>query len=193
MNNKRRVFVSVYEYASTSTSSTSSFEEERQRLRHAIYRWAIMVVPKDTKGRRCHMYELVPKAPLSSSASSAPPQIDQPPDHNAAFTFRATKHVDLRTDPRLLRMVLIGKLPGGVLYSELEDLLAALPTPQHDKVPERNNVSWTVAAILALQGAGYADEFDVNDLMAFALKAADEKRQFPDSVGMLLNYTTRPL
>lgn len=178
MSNKRRVFVSLHHRYSL------SIRENRQRLRHAAYHWAILICPKKPKGSDSHSFD------VSDGIILHPTQkVDLNPEGN--WFFRAEANAQPDDSPHLLGRVMIGKLPNEVSYENLHSLLEQIPLPEKDAEPVQNCVSWTRAAIRKLQENGFAEQFDLDPFMDKALAFADQRLHETTATSTSINYTTR--
>lgn len=88
---------------------------------------------------------------------------------------------------------MIGKLPNGIDSSEVETRLRSLPTPQKDAVPEQNCVTWVISAIRSLQDTGLAEQFNLDEFMAYAIGYADKRMDDIATAEDVVNYTSRPM
>jgi hypothetical protein len=115
------------------------------------------------------------------------------PIRTATGFFRVTTKVDPKLSAHLLGMVMIGKLPNEVDSSEVETRLRSLPTPQKNAIPEQNCVTWVISAIRTLQDAGLAEQFNLDEFMAYAIGYADQRMDNPAGAKDIVNYTSRPM
>lgn len=72
---------------------------------------------------------------------------------------------------RLIGRLMIGKLPKGQGYDDIEEFLKKLPLPTEASTCE-NCISWVKAAVVAFQKLKpqpWAEDFDVNQFREFAL------------------------
>jgi len=160
--------------------------EHRQRLGYAAYHWGIVISPKNTTGRDCYGYD------VSDGAVPDPQTLtDRNPNRN--WHFRTSVNVNPRLGSHLLAMVMIGKAPQEITYSEIEIRLQSIPVPQKDVVPEQNCVNWVMNAIRTLQDIGLADRFDLNEFMVYALSYADKRMSQTATTSDIVNFTSRPM
>ncbi|XWX01578.1 hypothetical protein V2A60_009606 [Cordyceps javanica] len=150
--NKYRV--SVAAFARDYISNNASLEES---YGYAMYHWGIFVEPKGGKGdgRLYHVEE----HPAMNSAQGTIP---------AGWRFEPRKS-SAKASQRLIGRLLIGKLPAGNGFPEIDALLDQVPRPVMDT--SENCISWTVNAITLLQKQGppsWADDFNVEEFMEHA-------------------------
>ncbi|EXJ91608.1 hypothetical protein A1O3_00156 [Capronia epimyces CBS 606.96] len=113
---------------------------------------------------------------------------DLNPNHD--WVFRTKVQVDDLHSGNQIGRIMIGKVPSDVTDSEIEAILNEVPLPIKDATPKQNCVTWTVAAIQALQKRGMAEAFDVNKFMDDALELADQWLENPGP-NKFHNYTNR--
>jgi hypothetical protein len=180
MGNKRQVFITLHH------RDEVSLGESRQRLGHAAYHWGVLISPKVSKGRDCHVYD------ITNAARPDPiTRVDLNRDRN--WLFRAIANIDPLSSDHLLGMVMVGKVPNGTSYIDIEDLLRSIPLPKKDTVPEQNCVTWVKAAIQKLQCAKLAEQFDLNKFMNYALGYADQRMGNSGTAASTINYTNRKM
>ncbi|KFY66079.1 hypothetical protein V496_02221 [Pseudogymnoascus sp. VKM F-4515 (FW-2607)] len=178
MNNNRRVFVSIYHRGGLSLG------ENRQRLGYSAYHWGIVISPKVYKEQDCYIFDL-------SDAARPDPEtrVDHNPNHEWIFRSNPT------VSGSLLGLIMIGKISNGVEISEIWTRLQSIPVPQRNAIPEQNCVTWVMSAIQALQGSGFAEQFDINKFMdtgiEFANATLSDKGGTPTVAKT--NYTTRKM
>ncbi|KAI9036452.1 serine threonine protein kinase [Aspergillus affinis] len=150
MRNKRQVWVSLHSRGALSLGSN------RTQLGHAAFHWGILVSLKVSSGADCHAYDVTDNLLIDpNSRTNLNP-------HNG-WRFRHNPNEDPERNPRILGMVMIGKVPNDVPYDDIEARLASLPLPDKDVQPVQNRVTWTMAAIGKLQEIGVAEMFDISD------------------------------
>lgn len=184
MRNKRRVTVTIHHRDKLST------RENRTRLGLSAYHWGIRTQPKNPKKiQHSRAYD------VSDGARPGPdPQIQQDPNPNHDWHFRVrsdsgdSPSLSSGDQGRLLGRVMIGKVPNDVKDADVEEILKNVPLPAKDT--EQNCVSWTSAAIQALQKEKLAEEFDVDQFMAKVVELADEWLRDPGP-DKFYNYVDR--
>ena len=76
------------------------------------------------------------------------------------------RNSDAQSSRRLIGRIMIGKLPAGKGYREIEALLRQVPAPVESS--SENCITWTMNAIRLLQGqepTPWAEEFNVEEFM----------------------------
>lgn len=195
---KHRIFVAIYH------RGLYSFGANRALLGRAAYNWGIMVAPKGWVQR-----QLMSRTnPFFSYTYHATNEIDMNPatgmnnNPNGDWYFRREDGIS-RCGSNPLGLVMIGKLSRTIAsvdvdiyengFSEIEARLRTVPLPQRDATPQQNSVTWTIEAIRVLQNFGYANPFNLDEFMSWALEYADERFQFPTSTEDMVNYIDRPM
>lgn len=177
MSNKRRIIISIHH------RDQFSLGEHRTRLGHAAYHWGILIQPKNPKGSDSDAYDV-------TDAAIVDPLTRQNLNPNHDWHFRPKVGVNPHNSGRLLGRVMIGKMPNNVTNADIEHILRSVPLPVKNASPEQNCVTWTLAAIQALQQYGLAEAFDKDQFMLQALQCADRWAQNPNPQNFY-NYTDR--
>lgn len=178
MINKRQVFVTI-QYR-----DELSLGENRQKLGYAAYNWGILISPKVSAGKDCYAFDV-------SDAARPDPETRVDCNPNRDWVFRSKPNVDPLFSGHVLGRVMIGKVPNDIGTSAIEARLAAIPLPEKEAVPEQNCVSWTMSAIQALQEIRLAEQFDLKEFMAYAIRYADQRLKAVDATANVVNYTRR--
>jgi hypothetical protein len=160
MRNKRRVIVTIHH------RDELSLGHHRERLGHEAFHWGILIAPKKSRGSDCNAYDV-------SDGVTPDPESRQDLNPERDWLFRSKEQVDPTRSGRLIGRVLIGKVPNRITDAEIKNILAAVPLPVKNAAPAQSCVTWVLAAIRALQDAGIARQFDVNQFIAWALTYAD--------------------
>ena len=179
MRNKRRLYVGIH------FRYELSIGEHRRRLGYAAFHWGIIVEPKVSCRRDSYAFDVTNGVNVDPSTMT-----DLNP--NQVWYRRSKLDVDPRNSTHLLGKIMIGKVPNHHGYSHIEAHLRSIPLPERGAVPEQNCVTWLISAIRALQGAGLAEQFDLNSSMVYAIKFAD-MRMAKGGLAKYANYTTRPV
>lgn len=166
MSNKRRIVVTVHH------RDELSLGENRLRLGHSAFHWGILVMPKTSRGKDCSAYDV-------SDGSGMDADTGQMRNTALDWEFRPKRLIDPLRSGRLLGRIIIGKIPNDVPVSAIEALLKDIPLPDKNANPRQSCVTWTLDAILALQGAGLARNFDLGPFHTWALEFADRSLANP--------------
>lgn len=161
-----------------------SLGDNRARLGNSAYHWGILIQPKKPKlGRDSSAaYDV-------SDAAKPDPATRRDLNPNYDWHVRAKRDANNPfVSGNLLGRVMIGKVPNHITDADIEDLLGKIPLPV--KNTEQNCVTWTLAAIQALQKERLAEDFDVNQFMIKALELADEWLRDPNP-DHVYNYIDR--
>ncbi|KAK7698856.1 hypothetical protein SLS57_012499 [Botryosphaeria dothidea] len=179
--NKRRVVIAVYH------RDQESLGPNRQRLGHAAYHWAILIIPKSGGGPVCWAFD------VTNGAKPATGLNTQDLNPHGDWWYRSRTDADKERSSHLLAMAMIGKLPPGVFFGDVDSVLRQLPVPQRHQIPEENCVSWTRDAIRALERAGYSENLSVEHVMNSGLRFADEVMNRSKNAQTVQNLTKRPM
>lgn len=150
--NKYRV--SVAGFARDGISNNPSLETT---LGHAMYHWGIWVEPKNGEGEG-RLYHTEEHEPMNSAAGPIP----------GGWRFGPRKS-NSRTSQRLIGRIMIGKLPAGNGFDEIEALLGQVPEPAEGS--DENCITWAMNAVRLLQSQDpepWAEDFDVDEFMDYA-------------------------
>ncbi|KID70301.1 uncharacterized protein G6M90_00g085290 [Metarhizium brunneum] len=124
---------------------------------HAMYHWGIWVEPKNTPGAG-RLYHVEEHPSMNSAEGVIPGGWKMEP-----------RNSDAQSSRRLIGRIMIGKLPAGKGYREIEALLRQVPAPVEGS--SENCITWTMNAIRLLQGqepTPWAEEFNVEEFMDHA-------------------------
>ncbi|KAF4547529.1 Hypothetical protein D9617_40g012680 [Elsinoe fawcettii] len=179
--NKRRVLVALYH------RDQESLGQNRQRLGYAAYHWAILIIPKSGAGPDAWVFDVTNGVRLSQGLDRR----DLNP--HGDWWYRSRADVVKERSSHLLGMAMIGKLPSGVSFADIDSLLSQLPVPQRHTIPEENCVSWTKSAIQALMQKAYAEPLGVTEVMDRSVGLADKVMDRSADAQSLANLTSRPL
>ncbi|KFX89518.1 hypothetical protein V490_06967 [Pseudogymnoascus sp. VKM F-3557] len=152
--NKYRIYIAAYV-----RDGISSHYELEPQYGYAMYHWGIWIEPKNGggKGQSFHVRE---HEPMSSASGPIP----------GGWNFEMQTE-DGSTNPRLVGRLMIGKLPSGNVYGEIEEFLCRLPLPVEGT--DENCISWVKTAIEAFQKSSprpWAEGFDVDKFMVVAFE-----------------------
>lgn len=149
MSNKRRVLIALHH------RNALSLPPERERLGHAAYHWVILIEPKFSRGANANAYDVTDAPGIDPNN-----RVNQNPEND--WRFLAQCGVNPYKDSRFIGRVMIGKLPNNVKDSQVESILRGVEVPIKNAVPGQNCVTWTMAAIQALQSNGFVEKFDLD-------------------------------
>ncbi|KAF2789405.1 hypothetical protein K505DRAFT_253434 [Melanomma pulvis-pyrius CBS 109.77] len=166
--NKRRVYVSIHH------RDELSLGENRVRLGYEAFHWGILITPKSSRGPDSLAFDIFDVAVLD-------PISRQDTNPNRNWIFRPKTRVDSMRSGRLLGRVLIGKVPNNTTDVQIQSVLATVPVPVNGATPQQSCVTWTLAAVAALQNAGLARQFDVSQFTALANSYADRWLAAPNA------------
>jgi hypothetical protein len=163
MSNKDRVSIELFH-----RDQYFLGKENRQRYGWATYHWAILIRPKDIrKVSKCASHDVTDAATMDETGTRYLPA-------DGTWRFRSKNPVNPLNTGHFLVAIDVGKLPKSVTNTQIKALLAHTSLPKSGQSPERNCVSWTRDAFLALQRAGFVDgAFSVEDVMAEEMQEAD--------------------
>ncbi|KAK8010298.1 hypothetical protein PG990_009263 [Apiospora arundinis] len=150
--NKYRV--SVAGFARDGISHNASLERPFGR---AMYHWGIWVEPKNSQGAG-RLYHMEEYPPMNSAAGPIP----------GGWRFEL-RDSNSKNSKRLIGRIMIGKLPAGNGYREVEALLSRVPAPVQGS--SENCITWTMNAIRLLQGqrpTPWAERFNIEEFMDYA-------------------------
>ncbi|KAF5138857.1 hypothetical protein E5D57_002643 [Metarhizium anisopliae] len=125
--------------------------------RHAMFHWGIWVERKDSGGPG-RLYHVEEHPPMNSAGGVIP----------GGWKLEL-RNSDSRTSQRLIGRIMVGKLPAGKGFDEIEALLSQVPTPVEGN--GENCITWTMNAIRLLQRQepiAWAEEFNVEEFMNHA-------------------------
>ncbi|KFZ01194.1 hypothetical protein V500_00860 [Pseudogymnoascus sp. VKM F-4518 (FW-2643)] len=155
LGNKYRIYVAAYVRDGISTC----YELEPQ-YGYAMYHWGIWVEPKNGKGKG-QSFHVREHEPMNSASGPIP----------GGWRFELQTE-DGSANPRLVGRLMVGKLPSGKGYVDIEEFLSKLPLPAEASTDE-NCISWVKTAVQAfqkLEPQPWAEDFDVDQFMAFAFE-----------------------
>lgn len=125
---------------------------------HAMYHWGIWVEPKGSEGPG-RLYDVEEHQPMNSAEGPIP-----------GGWKSGLRDSNFNTNYRLIGRIMIGKLPAGKGYHEIEALLNQVPVPVNGT--QEDCIVWTKNVIRSLQGRDsttpWAEKFNVDDFMDHA-------------------------
>ena len=129
------------------------------------FHWGIIISPEKSTGHDCSLFE-------ATNANT----ID-PTTFRMIWTGSSTRkpNVDPVLCRKLLRQVVIGRIPDEMPASEIHQLFCGVPMPVKNTHPQQSCVTWTEDAIRALQLRGWATRFNLAQFKDYALGFADER------------------
>lgn len=164
MSNKRRVVIALYHRGGLSLG------DNRQRLGYESYHWGILIMPKHPPEGHC----LPPCSAYNATDNIViDPETHEDLNPNLDWLFRTQHGIDPSARGQLIGRIIVGKLPNHVSTSDLDTLLAGVPLPSKDASPPQSCVTWTLAALGALQNAGLVWNFDIETFRDWALAYGD--------------------
>ncbi|KAL2760729.1 hypothetical protein ACRALDRAFT_205365 [Sodiomyces alcalophilus JCM 7366] len=169
--NKYRVYLAAF-----SRDGISNNPQLEPSYGRAMYHWGIWLEPKNSQGQG-RLYHVEHHEPMNSATGPIP--------GGWKFGLRQTSS---HTSQRLIGRIMIGKLPAGKDYNDIEHLLSQVPVPTQGS-GEEDCITWVMEAIRVLQKQEpnpWAEEFDVDKLMDHAYGRfkdwyASNKWQFADN------------
>lgn len=172
---KYRVFIGLY-FRQGITS-----REESVQMGYARFHWGLWVEEKGAPGPGT-CYEAVEEDVYANIPGSG------------GWKFKC-RDADHRRSNMLMGLIMIGKLPSGVGPQDVKALLSQIPLPKPEAVPIENCISWTEAAIVALQGRGWVEDATLRKLMDHAHDRATHWVRSGVYPGEQVreNYTSRPM
>lgn len=146
--------VSVAGFTRDGISNDASLEAVQG---YAMYHWGIWVEPKNGRGvgRR---YDVEEHPPMNSAAGPIP----------GGWKF-GLREENSRRSIRLIGRIMVGKLPAGKGYNDIEALLGQIPLPVDGS--SENCITWAMNVVHLLQGqelTPWAEEFNVDEFMDYA-------------------------
>lgn len=151
---KYRIYVAGYV-----RDGISTHYELEPEYGYAMYHWGIWVEPKNGKGK-ARSFHVAEHEPMNSDSGPI------------AGGWKFELHMeDVSANPRLVGRLMIGKLPSGGGYNEIEGFLSKLPLPLEST--DENCISWVKTAVQAFQKLDplpWAGDFDVDKFMAYAFE-----------------------
>jgi hypothetical protein len=176
MSNKDRVYVCLY-----FRQGISNNPDLRQEYGLAAYHWSLLIQPKGSEGLGS-TYDVK----FTDAYGNLP--------GSGGWQYYYRSDADMRRSRAILCQIMIGKLEPGTSPDDVNELLRRIPIPVENTDPVQNCVTWLRYALRQLQQQGCAEDFDIDEFMAFALRLGDEKLgQDPGLRGQpfLQNYTSR--
>ncbi|KFY18728.1 hypothetical protein V491_04723 [Pseudogymnoascus sp. VKM F-3775] len=151
---KCRIYVASY----IRDGISSRYELEPQ-YGYAMYHWGIWVEPKGGRGKG-RSFHVIEHEPMNSARGPIP----------GGWKFELHPE-DGSTNLRLVGRLMIGKLPSGKGYDDMEGFLSKLPLPR--EATDENCISWVKVAVQAfqkLEPQPWAESFDVDGFMVYAFE-----------------------
>lgn len=139
----------------------------RRTFGYEAYHWGIILTPQTSRGRDCWTYAATDKCYLDTvTMRMVNPTMDWWLDHR--------DNVDPPLSGKLLGRIIIGQVPDGITFAEVDEFLQSVPLPVKNKDPQQSCVTWVSDAIQRLQGRGWVRVFELANFKDFALSAADQ-------------------
>ncbi|EPE09013.1 serine threonine protein kinase [Ophiostoma piceae UAMH 11346] len=153
----------------------------RQVFEYEAYHWGLLMGPE------------VPAAPDfwsfdATDASEIDPVTFRMTNPTMDWLFRARDSVDLDTNSIILGRMVIGEVPEGMLFSELRDLLRAVPLPERNREPQQSCVTWTVNAVKLLQERSLVPQFDLQTFKDQVLSYGDDRIKKEEALEPSVKY-----
>ncbi|CAK7275200.1 hypothetical protein SEPCBS57363_006558 [Sporothrix epigloea] len=143
-----------------------SLSQNRIRLGRAAYHWGLLLMPEAPNDDCCAAFDV-------SDGPQPDPNTRADLNPNRDWIFRNKNPVSPVMIGSLIGRVIIGEMDSNTSVAEVGTLLRSLPLPAKDTGPPENCVTWTLNAVLALQSAGLAYAFDIEEFAEWALSYGD--------------------
>lgn len=172
--NKKRVFVALY-FRQSITSDPNS-----QDLGPARFHWAIWIEPKRSRGEGA-CYQVISQPTYRNIPGSG------------GWTYNYRTDADYNRSNSMMVRIMIGKLPRGTGYNDVDALLRQIRLPRENSRSVENCVTWTQAAIEQLQRRRCVESFSIRRFVDHAQQRASRlyvTREWQDRK-LKENYTRR--